>query len=315
MKQPDVQPAEVTSMATGSSPEVVHSSRNRLMASGLMRREPSGETRVLPPGPAAVIERLRHELDAEHANKSRQLGLLQEEMTRLLDEQLLAASSSSRPQIDRIPTLDAALLRVLELLCNARVEAALVVPDIDLAERRAAESTMPAEVKALERGVDLRIIYPPSLLARPGLRRKVGGEVRAGAKVRATPMPAIQLLLIDRRVAVLTEHLRGGGHNSVLVRETVVVNALYRLFDAWWAQAKDAALFLADSSARPTGEVTGDERIMLRLLGEGLKDQTVAKKLGISVRTVRRRISGVLRRLPADSRFQAGVLAARRGWL
>ena len=41
--------------------------------------------------------------------------------------------------------------------------------------------------------------------------------------------------------------------------------------------------------------------------GEGLKDEAVAKKLGVSVRTVRRKIYELQQRLGADSRFQAGV--------
>ena len=38
-------------------------------------------------------------------------------------------------------------------------------------------------------------------------------------------------------------------------------------------------------------------------------------KLGLSLRTVRRRVADLMTELGADSRFQAGVEAARRGWL
>jgi DNA-binding NarL/FixJ family response regulator len=37
--------------------------------------------------------------------------------------------------------------------------------------------------------------------------------------------------------------------------------------------------------------------------------------MGLGLRTVRRRISGLMIELGADTRFQAGVEAARRGWL
>jgi DNA-binding NarL/FixJ family response regulator len=41
----------------------------------------------------------------------------------------------------------------------------------------------------------------------------------------------------------------------------------------------------------------------------------MARKLGISERTVRRLVSDLTERLGATSRFQAGVCAVRLGWL
>ena len=41
----------------------------------------------------------------------------------------------------------------------------------------------------------------------------------------------------------------------------------------------------------------------------------IARKLGISLRTVRRRMAELMSDLGADTRFQAGVEAVRRGWL
>ena len=43
--------------------------------------------------------------------------------------------------------------------------------------------------------------------------------------------------------------------------------------------------------------------------------EQVARTLGLSLRTVRRRVAALMTELGADSRFQAGVEAARRGWL
>jgi len=44
-------------------------------------------------------------------------------------------------------------------------------------------------------------------------------------------------------------------------------------------------------------------------------DEMVARKLGVSVRTVRRMASELMAELGARSRFQAGVRASERGWL
>ena len=43
--------------------------------------------------------------------------------------------------------------------------------------------------------------------------------------------------------------------------------------------------------------------------------EQISRALGISLRTVRRRVAEITDDLGADSRFQAGVEAVRRGWL
>ncbi|WP_250280907.1 LuxR C-terminal-related transcriptional regulator [Frankia sp. CiP1_Cm_nod2] len=57
------------------------------------------------------------------------------------------------------------------------------------------------------------------------------------------------------------------------------------------------------------------ERLLLRLLSLGAKDEAAARHLGVSVRTVRRMIADLMRRMGARSRFQAGILAAKKDWL
>lgn len=47
----------------------------------------------------------------------------------------------------------------------------------------------------------------------------------------------------------------------------------------------------------------------------GATDLTASRQLGLSPRTYSRRVSELLEYLGVESRFQAGVEAARRGWL
>lgn len=51
------------------------------------------------------------------------------------------------------------------------------------------------------------------------------------------------------------------------------------------------------------------------LLGAGMTDEAIARKCGVSVRTLRRRVRVLQDRLGSTGRFQAGVRAAHRGWL
>ncbi len=67
---------------------------------------------------------------------------------------------------------------------------------------------------------------------------------------------------------------------------------------------------------RPSAVGPSDlERELLRLLAQGLTDATVAKRLNVSLRTERRMVADLMRRLGASGRFEAGVKAARRRWI
>ncbi|MFF5212658.1 hypothetical protein [Streptosporangium sp. NPDC000396] len=50
-------------------------------------------------------------------------------------------------------------------------------------------------------------------------------------------------------------------------------------------------------------------------MASGATDEAIARRLGLGRRTVVRRVSALQRTLGATTRFQAGVQAARRGWL
>ena len=62
-------------------------------------------------------------------------------------------------------------------------------------------------------------------------------------------------------------------------------------------------------------ELDDRERRVLALLVAGLSDAAIARQVGVSQRTIERRVSALMERLGASSRFQAGVLARDRGWI
>jgi DNA-binding NarL/FixJ family response regulator len=105
--------------------------------------------------------------------------------------------------------------------------------------------------------------------------------------------------------------------SALIIHDGLLANALVPLFEATW----DTALPLAavegssDTSAYPSGPPTAEERALLALLASGLKDEGIARQLDVHVHTARRRISALLAKLGASTRFQAGVQAGRRGWL
>lgn len=55
------------------------------------------------------------------------------------------------------------------------------------------------------------------------------------------------------------------------------------------------------------------ELALIQLLCEGHTDEAAARRMNLSVRTVRRMTQQLMEQLGARSRFEAGVLAARMG--
>ena len=105
-----------------------------------------------------------------------------------------------------------------------------------------------------------------------------------------------------RRADRLADHLPW----AALVAPGVVLNkdgAFQRTF-AFRGPDLEAA------TARPD-----ERRFLLEQLMAGATDEVIARKLGIGLRTVRRRIAELMTELGVDTRFQAGVEAVRRGWL
>jgi DNA-binding CsgD family transcriptional regulator len=87
------------------------------------------------------------------------------------------------------------------------------------------------------------------------------------------------------------------------------VEALTMLFELMWDRA-------APVPDMDFGDARPDlRRFLLQQLAAGAKDEQIARTLGLSLRTVRRRVADLLIELGVDSRFQAGAEAVRRGWL
>jgi len=74
-----------------------------------------------------------------------------------------------------------------------------------------------------------------------------------------------------------------------------------------WAMASPVPM-------RRTSDVAEDDHL-LALLSRGFKDEAIARYLGWSLRTVRRRVARLMDELGAKTRFQLGAEAVRAGRL
>jgi DNA-binding NarL/FixJ family response regulator len=97
-----------------------------------------------------------------------------------------------------------------------------------------------------------------------------------------------------------------------VIRAPVIVTALREYFELLWERATPLK---PERPAAPGGRLTPAQQRVLELMAEGLLDDAIARRAGLSTTTVRRHIAAIMKRLDVSSRFAAGAAAQRRGWI
>lgn len=173
----------------------------------------------------------------------------------------------------------------------------------------------PVQPQILARGVAFRTIYAPEALATAEDLAELADLTARGEQARVLPGLALKMSIADRRVALLPLTLDFRQVRAALIRESTLLAGLLDLFDSYWARAVPVPA-VGDRPAEPAADpLDDDDRALLTLLVSGLKDEAIARQLGWSVRTMRRRMRRLHDLLGAANRFQAGVAAAHRGWI
>jgi AraC-like DNA-binding protein len=172
----------------------------------------------------------------------------------------------------------------------------------------------PLQAGFLAAGLRYRTVYDSCLLDDPVLLARIRAEVSAGEEGRVLPELPLKMLISDESLAIvpLLDPSADGEPAALLVRPSVLLDSLISLFEALWRAATPVVLTAEGV------EQAGDDlqvRQLVELLGSGLTEERLARLLGISERTVRRRLTAARETLGVSTMFQAGVAAARRGWV
>lgn len=179
------------------------------------------------------------------------------------------------------------------------------------ADRLAA--VLPLELAMLDRGVTLRILLPHSARHRMALLPYVK-EIRAGGGDIRTSAHHWDhdLALFDETVALIST---GGMEQPARGGLAIGDETLLHLFGSMLEWAWTDSVPLLDQGDDEHAVASEVKRSVARLLEMGLKDEAIARRLGLSLRTCRKRIAELMEELDSTSRFQAGAQAVRRGLL
>jgi len=275
---------------------------------GLTTHTPERPCRYLPASPDMALQALI--LQRQKDLQSARAAALE------LQEQAAAQRPSEHEQIVELITNREAEVQVFEHMHRtAQSEVLTLIRPPGRVSRLNVPSDEDGRTQreAVARGVRFRSIVDAEFLAAPGAVERILSDMKTGEEVRVFPSLPFKLLVADRRIAIIPLNLQQPGSPVLLVRSSSLLDALCLLFDILWERA--APIGLNRAGALEAGDPAAwlkDIEDLVPLLAAGMNDKTIAHHLGLSLRTLNRRIGDLSKGLDARSRFQAGWLAALR---
>ncbi|MET8666605.1 helix-turn-helix domain-containing protein [Streptomyces tendae] len=304
--------ADVIAAELDLSPEDVKRTERVLRVLRLLHPTPGDPLRLAPVSPDAASSELLGPMEEHMGQMKQHVSRLRSQLDSL--QPVYFASRRVRNHLEAFDTIsepDMIQSMIDSLLKRSRSEVLTVQPG-GARPSHVLEAAKESCLAMVARGVRLRTIYQHTARTDPGTEALARVVSAKGGQFRTTEEVIDRLVIIDREVAFLPLHRpSGSSREAVMVREPTLVNYLCSVHDLLW---RTALPFGQDEDATKPA-IDEVKRAIIRLLAEGHKDELVARRLGMSVRTCRRHISEIATELRATSRFQAGAQAAARGLL
>ncbi|WP_324615793.1 helix-turn-helix transcriptional regulator [Streptomyces sp. NRRL S-118] len=285
---------------------------DRLSALALVRPTAQDADAMRAVNPEVGMDTLLAQQRAELAAQEQRLAETKALAARLAAEYHRMRPYEEQAEAEVLLGVETVRQRLAEITREVREEVLSFAPDgAQTEENRVA--AQPLNQQLLDRGVRMRTVYLDSIRNSPATVAHASWLTERGGQVRTVPSLPTRMIIVDRRLAVVPVDPENSAKGAAVLTGTGVLAALCALFEQVWQGA--VPLGEAPERREDAQGLTGQERMALWLLAEGYTDEAIAKRLGVSPRTARRLASALMERLGARSRFQAGALAASRGWL
>jgi transcriptional regulator with XRE-family HTH domain/DNA-binding CsgD family transcriptional regulator len=151
--------------------------------------------------------------------------------------------------------------------------------------------------------VQFRMVYQYSYTNTPIGRRIVAASIGAGEESRMHPAVPVKMLHVDDRVALVG--IDEAARAALLIKSPQLLAVLTTWFEALWLQS-------VPFDARATITLNDIQHRILQQMAAGQSDEQIARRLNLSLTTIRRNIKGIYSHLDVTNRFAAGAEAARR---
>ncbi|QNP66102.1 helix-turn-helix transcriptional regulator [Streptomyces genisteinicus] len=259
-----------------------------------------------PPGVAlgALLTQQRHELEqAELA-----AALLAEEY------RAESAGPAVHDLVEVVTGASAVTHRFVQLQLGAADEVCALVTGKPIA---VSGMDNEAEEKAAGRGVAYRVVVEREVLTMPDGITELTAALGREEQVRVADRVPTKLVVADRSLAMVPLNRRGAEPAALVVHASGLLESLMGLFEAVWREALPLRLAAGGDSVCEDGGTAPDatDLQILSLLLAGMTDASVAKQLDLGLRTVQRRVKGLMELTGVTTRLQLGWHAYARGWV
>jgi DNA-binding CsgD family transcriptional regulator len=304
--------ADVATLAThlNLAPAEVSAELDRLAE--IMLVQPDGDQTYLAVAPDLAIESLLTREEVRLAEMQAQMTRGRGRVTDYVESYV--QSRIQRDDLGLVEVVDERVVvrsRLYQLVRQARRSSVAVLPHGPL-PIGSLERSARLDEELLARRVATRVVVAESSLSVPYWREHLQAQAALGVQTRVHATPPLQMILIDDDTAIIPRTEPEGG--ALILHGTDLVAPVLALSDMLWERSEPLSLQTPDN--------TGDDELsearirqVVTMLAQGLKDEAIARRMGVSVRTVRRLVSAAVATLHAESRFQAGVEAVRQGWV
>ncbi|WP_371614239.1 helix-turn-helix transcriptional regulator [Streptomyces sp. NBC_00454] len=295
------------SRGVGMDDEVVRSCMDELADLALVRPTSTARQSVLI-SPKVALEALVTQRKAELFRVQHELELSSVAASELVAEIGAHPYVGATEGIEVLRGVDEIRGTFERLSFGISSEVLAIIP-LSRLDPKGMESSRVLDEDLMQRGVKLQTLYLDSIRNDRAARDYASWLTELGGEVRTAPVLPRRLTVIDREMAIIP--VDSQSQEALLVSVAGVVEALIAMFGTIWNFADP----LGTSDQRTDEGITSQEQALLRLLGSGLTDEAACKRLGVSLRSVRRMMADLMVRLEAGSRFEAGAKAAQRGWI
>ncbi|MFG3040215.1 LuxR C-terminal-related transcriptional regulator [Streptomyces sp. NPDC048330] len=295
---------------TGADPAEIRAAMDRLAALSLLRAPADGGDPTLVVDPEYGLEALLAGQQAELLEHQHRIERNRAAATALIAKFAHLHVPRTHPDVEHLGDLEAVRARLAEVTAKVGHELLAFCPGGAQTEDNL-EASKPLDAALLERGVRIRTLYVDSVRHHaPSVAYATWLNARGGQTRTVAALP-LRMIIADRELALVPVNPECSAEGAVLMRGPGTVAALCALFDHLWTTGTPLIEALPGAGT----DLGRQEREVLRLLAQGLTDEAVAVRLGVSLRTTRRVTAKLMDRLGARSRFQAGMRAVELGWL
>ncbi|MGW7384468.1 LuxR C-terminal-related transcriptional regulator [Streptomyces sp. NPDC054794] len=294
----------------GVAADEVRLALDRLAELTLLRPSWDSPGGIRPVSPEYGMQLLIQRREADLLRQQQQLAESQIAVAQFMQEYSTLQPGRPGTHAERLVGMDAIQARIEHLAHQATEEVATLMPGGPQDPERI-EAAMTLDRQVRERGVAMRTVGVDSIRKDPATLSYANWLVDVGAEVRTAPTLPLRMLIYDRRITLIPIDPAHSALGALQVHDAGMVAAVLALFEQIWADAAP----IGESAPADECGLAPQEAALLRLLSQGMTDERAGLQLGLSARSVRRVMSGLMNRLGARSRFEAGLKAAQRGWL